>query len=646
MTVPSPFTERERSLWAPPRRLMVSEWADRFRRLPSTDPQPGPWRTPFTEYWREPMDSINDPVVEEVVIEAGAQTGKSRVLENILGYVVCEDPADILLVVARDRDVRDVVRSRLKAMIEDSPALRAQLSESAQDVGLESLRFRRCTVFTAASNSSAGLASKSCRFVLLDEIGKWPSVLANEGSPIDLARQRTNAFAGRRKIVAVSSPTTEKHGIHPEYLRTDRRRWHVPCPECDHFQPLRWEQVKFEGRDPDEILLRPELVRYECENCGARWSDAEKRLAVRDGVWVPEGARVDAGGELVDVRPSVARGYHVPGILSPIRPMADLVARWLRAQGERGKLGVFFRSELGVPWQDVGATVEPADIEELRGDYVLGEIPKDCTAEFVFAGLDVGERVVHWVIRAFAPGMESWLVARGLAVNLTEAVATVLDGDWGLPLRRACVDSGYDTSEVYRVCASRRGLLVPVKGASYDEPGNPVRVTTVDHRPDGRSRRRAVKLRTLDTGYFKDSLIGLQDRGAWHLPDDIDQDYLEQLASEAKVLDEKGRERWEVRQSGAPNHFLDAEVYALAAAHIEGLWRGEGAPNRRAARRESGDGASAARRVVSEPDPAERRVAELSRSRGAAAARGRGARGLAGRRARGGRRGKPFGGGR
>lgn len=636
----TPFDQLERALWAPPEKLTVSEWSDRYRRLPATDPKPGPWRTEFTPYWREPLDAYGDPTVEEIVIVAGAQTGKSRCLENMVGYAVCVDPIDMLLVVARDRDVRDVVRGRLKPMIDDSPSIRAQLSENAQEVGLEAMRFRRCAVYLAASNSPAGLASKSCGTVLLDEIGKWPKSIRNEGNPVDLARQRTNAFAGRRKVVAVSSPTTEKHGIHPEFLRTDRRRYHVPCPDCGHWQTLRWSQVKYQGRDAEAILADHSLVHYECEDCAAPWTDADKRAAVSAGVWVPDGAEVTPDGEVIGGRASVARGYHVSGLLSPIRPLADFVARWLRAQGDRSKLAVFFRSDLGEPWQDVETTIDADDVAQMRGDYQLGELPEECPAAYAFAGIDVGERVVHWVVRAFAPGMESWLVERGLAVKIEEAVATVLGTDWGIPLRRACVDSGYRTHEVYRICAEHRGRLVPVKGRAVLEPGDPVKATAVDRKASGQIRRRGVTLRSLDTSFFKDALTSLQEQERWHLPADIDDDYLEQLASESKVVDDDGRERWEPRTPGAANHYLDAEVYALAAAHIEGLWRG-GAAARHARPRVESSPRSAAPAAERSTRPAgaasdlERRIRDVG---------GGGRGGIGGRRALGAKRPKAFGG--
>lgn len=566
----SPFTELERDLWRPPQKITVSQWADRYRRLPSTDPKPGPWRTSFTPYWRGVMDAFNDPRVEEIVIEAGAQVGKSRILENIAGFVACEDPVDMLMVVARDSDVRTLLRSRLKPLIDDCPALSRQLTDSAQDVNREQVQFRRCALFLAASNSSAGLASKSCGVVLLDEIGKWPAEIKHEGSPIDLARQRTNAFAGRRKIVAVSSATTEKHGIHPEYLRTDQRRFYVPCHACGHFQHLRWEQVKFEGRDPDRILA-DDLAWYECERCAERWSDAEKRQAMASGVWCPEDGEVLEDGSVIGRLDAAAQGFHVPGLLSPLRTFADFAARWLRAQKNRRKLAVFFRSDLGLPWQEVETEREAEDVEAARGDHLLGEVPAG--AEILCAGIDVGKHVVHWVVRGFARGLESWLVQRGVAATPQEAVAAVRAVQGTDPVRIACIDSGWNTSRIYELCANWKGFLRPVKGKDRREPGRPILPTAIDQTPSGKHLPGGLKLWSIDTGFFKDLLEQHQAEGTWHLPMDIDSAFCEQIAAEHKVIDEDGFEKWELRSEGLPNHFLDAEVYSMVAAYMLGLWK-------------------------------------------------------------------------
>ncbi|MEO0479610.1 MAG: terminase gpA endonuclease subunit [Planctomycetota bacterium] len=566
----SPFPSYLRDLVGPPERLSVSEWADRHRHLPATDPKPGPWRTDTTPFIREVMDAAADPAVEELVVMAGAQVGKSRLLENVAGYIADEDPADMLMVCARDQDCRTVADTRLLPMLQASPRIRTLCG--GVEPTHESWKFRACTLFLAASNSPAGLASKSCRVVLLDEIGKWPDSIKQEGNPIDLARQRTNAFAGRRKIIAVSSATTDRHGIAPEYDRTDRRTYRVPCPHCGHHQELVWTQVKFEGRDPNDLDGK---VWYECESCGGKWDDVQKRKAVAKGVWAPGGVEVGKDGKVKVERPARSRGYHIVGLLSPFRPMADFVSRFLKAHKNRSKLGVFFRSDLGVPWMDTVDDRPDIDAESARSDYSMLEVPDG--VEVLTAGVDVGKHESHWVVRGWKKGLESWLIDRGVGPSLEAIVEDLLQRDFGgHQVRMLFCDSGYDTTRVLKISHRYRNRMRPIRG---DTKINQMIVAhNVEKLPDGRPVKRGIKRFSLHVDLFKNELASLRAREIWKLPKDIDDNYLQHMDAETLVLDDKGKERWVPKTEGAANHFFDCENYALAAAWALGGWRVNEAP--------------------------------------------------------------------
>ena len=58
----------------------------------------------------------------------------------------------------------------------------------------------------AGSNSSASLSARPVRYVLLDEVSRYPESIAGEGSPILLAKKRGVSFFNK-KIVQTSTPT-------------------------------------------------------------------------------------------------------------------------------------------------------------------------------------------------------------------------------------------------------------------------------------------------------------------------------------------------------------------------------------------------------------------------------------------------------
>ena len=67
------FAPAERSLWTPPERLRISEWAERYYSLPrDQSPIPGPWRNENAPYLAFFMDCATIPGVVEVWLEKGA----------------------------------------------------------------------------------------------------------------------------------------------------------------------------------------------------------------------------------------------------------------------------------------------------------------------------------------------------------------------------------------------------------------------------------------------------------------------------------------------------------------------------------------------------------------------------------------------
>ena len=78
----------------PSERIGVSQWSERSIILSAKDSaEPGPYRAARTPYASEPMDCLSQhSTVEEVVLMWGAQTGKTRIGSNWLGYLWTPTP--------------------------------------------------------------------------------------------------------------------------------------------------------------------------------------------------------------------------------------------------------------------------------------------------------------------------------------------------------------------------------------------------------------------------------------------------------------------------------------------------------------------------------------------------------------------------
>lgn len=116
---------------SPPPVLTVSEWADRYRKLSSESAaEPGQWNTDRAPYQRDIMDSVNDPMVEDIVIMSSAQVGKTEIILNIIGFYIDYDPAPILVVQPTVTPMaQDFSKDRLATMIRDTPVLTGKVRD-------------------------------------------------------------------------------------------------------------------------------------------------------------------------------------------------------------------------------------------------------------------------------------------------------------------------------------------------------------------------------------------------------------------------------------------------------------------------------------------------------------------------------------
>jgi hypothetical protein len=155
----------------------------------------------------------------------------------------------------------------------------------------------------AAAGSPGNLAALPIRYLLCDEIDKYPASSGSEGDPISLAFKRTATF-WNRKVVLCCSPTIDGESrIAKAFGTSDQREFTVPCHACGSFQVLKWAQVKWDnGLATKEA--RAASAYYECEHCQAHWNDVERWRAVEIGRWLAAGPSFRGGAKIHSTRGS------------------------------------------------------------------------------------------------------------------------------------------------------------------------------------------------------------------------------------------------------------------------------------------------------------------------------------------------------
>ena len=337
-SIPAIVTELIRA-WAPPPKLLVSEWAQQFRHLsPEASGERGPWRNERAPHLVDPMDALSpcDPA-ERVVLKFSSQTGKTEVILNFNGYCIHLDPGPILNIQPNSKPMGEAFsKDRITPMVRDTPALKERIAPpKSRDSGNTLLHkaFDGGHLSIAGANSPSSLASRPIRYMAADEINRWDAT--KEGDALVLARKRLQTYrnAGRSKELITSSPTYADLGISLEYDKcTQQYERQLACQHCGEYQfPL----IKLFSWDAGD----PKTLRYTCKACGGVHTIDDEHALKRSAQWVQvrDGARKHVG-------------YYMNQWSSPFANWSDTLEEWIEAQGDGASMMAVTNTAFAEDW--------------------------------------------------------------------------------------------------------------------------------------------------------------------------------------------------------------------------------------------------------------------------------------------------------
>lgn len=582
----------------------IARFIEGRRVLPSRTPFPGFWRNSRTPYLIEIMNCMSpaSPIIH-IAMMKGAQLGATAAGENIVAYWIDENPAEILFISATNELLEKWVIKRLDPLI-DSCGFRHKIF--AQTNNPKSRRTGD-KVFTkefiggcldmASAQSAPGLRADSKRILIRDEIDGAPGHLkTGEGNWLDVSYARTAAWGGRKKIMDISTPTTEDNSlIKGAYEAGDQRRFEVPCPYCGAYQFLEWGNDKTEyGIKAIREAGKLKGVYYQCRHCKEAIKNHHKTKMLRLGRWKPTAESISDN----------YRSYHVSSLYSPAGMMSwrELQELWDKAQDDPDGMRSFVNLYLGLPYRETGSRPKLDKVIELRGSYKSGSVPSGVL--FLTIGVDVqagssrdktNPARLEFEVCGHGGGFRTWSI---LYKRIEGPVDDPSSGAWlelsqwaietGLKFAREdgliftpsmiFIDSGDGnlTDVVYRFC-SGWGSTYPSKGFSAlkkrkNEAGDA-------QSPSNFRRFRAAKLGEagtlyeVSTNYYKNHTYnnlkierrdtGPQRPGYCDFPIDYSEAYFRQLTAE-----EKRRDGSFYCPSGRRNEALDCRVLNQCAGDV------------------------------------------------------------------------------
>lgn len=487
----------------------------------------------------------------------------------------------------------------------------------------------------AGADSAGSLSGFTCPVIICDDIQAYPATLPGFGHPADLAWKRAGSFATEQvTLVGIGTAGTVSDYLWQQMLASALFCPFIPCPGCGTYQMIEFDRLVYDETSVVHARAETYLACAR-PNCEYRMRFDQLPAMLADHLWIscpPDSdwtTKPPPGGVWIQdlatasIYPETARNTNVAGFWAnalywPLgRTWGEHAADYITLRGNPDRLKDHQQHVRVVPYEppeedDAALTVTDL-VEHASTGYGRGTVPE--AANVVTLTSDVHDRFLYYIARAWnRDDGTSWLVDAGtLGVHgprrgeelsdgereakLDHAIRLALEDLWlmavagwpvmapdGSEVRQirpeiAIIDGGYRPSAVGVFCRMRnagqprrqwymiRGKS-EAKGAKAIWPrreqrnkyGHPYREINVD---EGKHLLREILS------------IPASVPGAWHTYADADLSaYHRHLVSE-HFVEQKSRQgvvkRWAKREGGGPNHWLDCEVYQIAAAMAVGV---------------------------------------------------------------------------
>lgn len=387
-----------------------SEWTEENRVMTSdVSPIEGNFNYDNSPYVRELVDNLDSRNSGRVfAIMKGAQIGMSTgLMESGIGWIIANDPANILFLVGHSDLVKDSV-SKIDRMISStgirplirSNSQRARRTKSGDTDNLKEFPGGQLRLGVANHKS---LRNFSVKYGFIDDYESMVGDTEQSGSTEKLIDQRFAAFGKQKKLFYISTPELEDNSnILKIYEKGDKREYRIPCQCCGELIPLKWsvDSEVDETRcgiiwdlDENNSLLSG-TTRYRCQKCNGEFTDKNKKKFLIDGDWFPT------------CKPKIEgyRSYQISSLYAPVY-MDDwekYVNDYLDAcpvGGERdeAKYKTFVNLVLGIPYKSKSVGLDSKKLMQNQRNYEIGTVPCSISEEdgngrivMLTMGVDIG----------------------------------------------------------------------------------------------------------------------------------------------------------------------------------------------------------------------------------------------------------------
>lgn len=487
----------------------------------------------------EPIKAQFRKSTRMMVLIAPEQSGKSTCWRLPLAYKMLYNPAPRWVIYESQEKAEQINRRTLDPVLRSIPELARMMSRATATKQTYALPNGSITDFSGAG---ADITSKPIQDGVADELDRWGTYdFATQNLRNFIKRFRTFWRHDRGCLAVCCSPKTEGGNKSPVFELFERETncgyWHLRCLGCGNLtmrscdiHNLQWEM--------NGSTVIPESIRLICSRCGHEHVESDALTVSESGGYVLSSPEV-TGKE----------GYQV-GTLGVPR-----VFRWTAIAEAQTRAGStadvsaqidFDNSWRALPWKRRKTSEKRETV--LKKHCITG-LDDIC---FVLMSCDTQDDCVFWVVRGMDQKMNSILLGYGKAMNLEE-LAAAWDATYaGMQCVCGIIDAGgHRTVEINDFVSARQGFFT-YKGNS--KIGVRWRISESDQ-----------KLILANPLIYRGELLYYMylekptDNNYWGLPEDVGEEYLEQLLDVRPNNKIKGGNDYSKWDGTGNDHYFDCE---------------------------------------------------------------------------------------
>lgn len=397
-------------LYRPREALSLEDWSVRHR---GYDRETLPWQL-------EVMSALTDPETSEVGIMKPAQCGATTIGANWVGWVIDNDPSN-MLICQPDRGMAEkFVKGRLDPLV--ATKVVAEKLQPVSNANNQWIKLFRGMMLTTVWPVPAQFTQVDVRYGWLDDYDQYDDNIGEvageggQGSAIALLDGRFISYEGREKKYVSSSPAKDDaRGIEAFVSDGTDERLEPECPHCgERFEIDFLRDLRFDATGTPDLAEKTAHV--VCPTSGCILEPSDRRKLHDSCLRLPNHGFVQRNAAVSRRR----RGFRVDGLMA--LPTWPTLARKLRAaqidwhdrQDESG-LRTVTNTQGGKNYRSVHSGQKRVGSEILKArrekGFFLGTVPAGVKVWSI--QVDVQANRLEYMAFGWGDGLEGWIIDRG-----------------------------------------------------------------------------------------------------------------------------------------------------------------------------------------------------------------------------------------